>query len=253
VKLEDREKQNSRLARTLALPAEIHPLLQSVELPERDVMLWRAHLDSASVFEIEDLRLLLDAAEQERANKFRFERDRARFVVAHGLLRRLLSHALECPTAAFRYGENGKPALAHDDNLQFNQSHSADWAVFALAWKRQVGIDLESAESLVRNPDDLPGMAERIFSGRELWAWRGLSANEAKMPAFLRAWTRKEACLKAAGLGLDDMASIEVDFSVAAPLEIKIPLPDKASRHWIVHDLSVPSPFACAMAIEAGG
>ncbi len=214
-------------------------------------MVWRAHLDSASAFEIEDLRLLLDAAEQERADKFRFERDRARFVVAHGLLRRLLSRALECPNVAFKYGVNGKPALAHDDNLQFNLSHSADWAVFALAWKRQVGIDIESAESLVRNPDDLPGMAERIFSEHELTAWRGLSASEAKLPAFLRAWTRKEACLKAAGLGLADVASIEVDFLVAAPLKIKVPLSPNPSHRWKVHDLPVPSPFACAMAIES--
>jgi 4'-phosphopantetheinyl transferase len=252
LKSKRREEANSRLARTLALPAEIHPLLQSIELPERDVMVWRAHLDSASVSEIDDLRLLLDAAEQERADKFRFERDRTRFVVAHGLLRRILFRALECSNVAFRYGVNGKPALAHDDNLQFNLSHSADSAMFALAWKRQVGIDLESAESLVRNPDDLPGMAERIFSEGEFAAWRSLSANEAKMPAFLRAWTRKEACLKAAGLGLDDMASIEIDFSVAAPLEIKIPLSDNPSRRWTVHDLPVPSPFACAIAIDAG-
>lgn len=225
--------------------------MRRVKSPEPQVNVWQAHLDSASVSQIEELRELLDATELERAAKFHFERDRARFIVAHGLLRHLLSRALGRTGIGFRYGANGKPALASDENLQFNLSHSADSAVFALAWKRQVGIDLESAESLVRDSHDLPAMTERIFSTDELADWRGLPDEETRIAAFLRAWTRKEACLKATGLNLDDMAEIAVGFAIGEPLEIALPPSADKSGRCTVHDLSVSSPFACALAIEA--
>jgi 4'-phosphopantetheinyl transferase len=233
-----------------------HPLLQRIEFPERDVKIWQAHLDAASISEVEDLRCLLEVKECERAERFRFEQDRARFIVAHGLLRHLLSGVLECSAVSFKYGLNGKPALVQDHELQFNLSHSADWAVFALAWRCRVGIDLESAESLARNPADLPALAERIFSSAELTRWRALSAQEASPAAFLRAWTRKEACLKAAGLRLDDMASIETSFDETnAPRDILVPASEgrKAVRLQL-HDISVlmPLPSVCALAIEAG-
>lgn len=230
---------------------ETHRLLRRVKSPEPRVDVWQAHLDSASISEIEELRELLDAAEIERANRFHFERDRARFIVAHGLLRHLLSRALGRAEVAFNSGANGKPALVSNENLHFNLSHSADKAVFALAWNRQVGIDLESAESLMRNPTDLPAMAERIFSTNELAHWRGIPDEETRIAAFLRAWTRKEACLKAAGLNLNEMAEIAVGFAIGEPLEIAFPPSGDKSRRCAVHDLAVPSPFACALAIDA--
>lgn len=242
-------------AGTLPLPRETHRLLQSVASPEQSVRVWQAHLDSASVSEIEELRQLLDVTESKRADRFYFERDRGRFLVTRGLLRHLLSRTLEHSTIEFKYGVNGKPELARENNLQFNLSHSADLAVFALAWKRQVGIDLESAESFVRNPADLPGLAERIFSERELAAWRALPASESNTAAFLRGWTRKEACLKAAGLRLDDMASIETGFDqVSAPGEILISsVEPSATIRLKIYDLpllAAQAPAACALAVE---
>jgi 4'-phosphopantetheinyl transferase len=251
-----------RLARTLALSLETHRLLQRVESPAQGVDIWQAHLDSASVSEIGDLRQLLSAAERERAEKFYLERDRARFIVAHGLLRHLLSRALERSSAIeFAYGENGKPALADDAGLEFNLSHSADWAVFALAWKRRIGIDLESAAAVMRSPRDLPGMAERIFSAGKFTVWFALDQQE-RTAAFLRAWTRKEACLKAAGLRLDDMALIEVGFATTNEPQIVFfrVSPGDAPRQWRIYDVSLhiaPRPAteatACALAIEEQG
>ena len=140
-------------------------------------------------------------------------------------------------------------------HMQRNEGDKSTLAVFALAWKRQVGIDLESAESFVRNPADLPGLAERIFSERELAAWRALPASESNTAAFLRGWTRKEACLKAAGLRLDDMASIETGFDqVSAPGEILISsVEPSATIRLKIYDLpllAAQAPAACALAVE---
>jgi 4'-phosphopantetheinyl transferase len=246
-------KSASPDARGAQLRAPFHPLLQRMESPESGVEIWRAHLDSASLEEIANLRRLLDANENQRAENFRLERDRHRFVVAHGLLRHLLSRTLNRTDIAFTYGINGKPALTQNDGLQFNLAHSADWAVFALAWERQVGIDLETAASLTRSPHELPALAERIFSKNELAAWHALSDAETRTAAFLRAWTRKEACLKAAGLRLDDMAKIDVGFTApGGPRKMIFARSrDEPPCAWTVHDLSMPIPFAGALVVEA--
>jgi 4'-phosphopantetheinyl transferase len=221
--------------------------------PESDVEIWRVHLDSASSEEIANLRQLLDTNETQRAEKLQFEPDRHRFVVAHGLLRHLLFRALDRTDVVFTYGVNGKPALTQNDGLQFNMAHSADWAVFAMAWERRVGIDLETAAALARSPHELPAMAERIFSKNELAAWHALPDEETRTAAFLRAWTRKEACLKAAGLRLDDMAKIDVGFAASgAPRKMTFARSRNESPcTWTVHDLSMPMPFAGALVVEA--
>src|SRR6266851_2349765 len=90
-----------------------------------------------------------------RARGFASERDRLRYAAAHGLLRRLLGAALDEPALAlvFKYGPRGKPMIATPrplglPTLHFNLSHSEGWAMFALAWNREVGIDLEAATRL---------------------------------------------------------------------------------------------------------
>ena len=173
--------------------------------------------------DLEELTALLDAAERARASEIHFERDRRHYVAARGLLRRLLGAALDRPASAlpFQYGAHGKPALAsafmRDRTLSFNLSHSAGWAMFALAWDRDVGIDLESLPRLKRDGDGLAGLAARVLSARELPIWQALP-KVAREPAFLRAWTRKEAYAKATCQGLlDELILTDVALDAAAP------------------------------------
>jgi 4'-phosphopantetheinyl transferase len=238
---------------------EPHRLLQRIESPEDSAVIWCAQLEPTSSEEIAELAQLLDETERARAQRFRLERDRCRFIVAHGLLRLVLSETLGQLAGPFVYSANGKPSLTGENELQFNLSHSADLAVFALSHSRRVGIDLESAQSLAKSGSDLPAMAERIFSQDELSRWRALTAEHDRLNAFLRAWTRKEACLKTAGLRLDDMAAIETGFAVAnGPQKIIIPASHPgAPLSLILHDLLVvilPRPAtaatACAFALE---
>src|SRR5205823_13129844 len=126
-------------------------LLQSSHTPVSGVQIWTAHLDSLSSAEIDELKASLDSAECARSARFHFESDRRHYIASRGLLRHLLGAALETPASKliFEYGAHGKPALvaafSWDRMLRFNLSHSAGWAMFALAWDREVGIDLESA------------------------------------------------------------------------------------------------------------
>jgi 4'-phosphopantetheinyl transferase len=236
------------------------PLSQTPDTSVSGVQVWTAHLDTLSAGELEELRSVLDAAEQARAARFHFEHDRRHYLASRGLLRRLLGAALEMPASAlvFEYGAQGKPALAadfwQDRILRFNLSHSAGWAMFALAWDRELGVDLESSGRLKRDAAGLAGLAGRVLSARELSIWQALPEAE-REAAFLRAWTRKEAYAKATGKGLfDEVNRIEVALDAAAPKSsLTLPLSPREGetmRNWILHDLSAPGGFAAALAVE---
>jgi 4'-phosphopantetheinyl transferase len=236
-------------------------LLQPVDVPVSDVQIWRAQLESLSPEEIVELTLSLDSAERARAAQFHFERDRRHYVASRGLLRRLLGPLLETPASAlgFEYGAQGKPAIApaflQSRTLCFNLSHSGGWAMFALAWDREVGIDLEGAARLNRDVTGLSELAARVLSSRELAIWKALPDAAAREAAFLRAWTRKEAYVKAMGKGLfNALGNIEVALDAAAPkssLKLRSSTQEgEITRHWVLHDLSAPDGFAAALAVE---
>ncbi|GAC1373467.1 MAG: hypothetical protein NVS3B3_14700 [Aquirhabdus sp.] len=99
----------------------------------------------------------------------------------------------------FEKEAHGKPYLA-DHNISFNISHSQE--AFAMVWsldKIPLGIDIED-KSKKRKEQTL---AARTFDAIEIKAWQNpdLSPTQAH-EQWLRTWTRKEAVLKAHGLGI---------------------------------------------------
>jgi 4'-phosphopantetheinyl transferase len=125
---------------------------------------------------------------------------RAVFVLSHAVLRRLLApYCDRTPSQlAFAYGLHGKPALAVGmGDVRFNMTHSGCVAAYALARDREVGIDIEQH----RQPVDLQDIAERFFSGQEHRALMLLPEPD-RHDAFFRCWVRKEAYIKALGIGL---------------------------------------------------
>jgi 4'-phosphopantetheinyl transferase len=149
------------------------------------------------------LRRILDPAEAARADRFRRPRDRDRFVVGRAILRTLLGEACgEEPTdILFAYGPHGKPELAGDrpGRPTFGVTHSE--SLLAVALRPQgsiaVGVDAELVRPL-RSPD---GVAERVFTAREVEEVVPAALAEDWQP-FHRYWTAKEAVLKALGTGL---------------------------------------------------
>ncbi len=238
-------------------------MLTEVGAPEPEisgVRIWRAQLAALPAADVEELYSLLDPDERARAGRFHFEKDRRHYIAARGLLRSLLGETLyKSPSAlVFEYGPHGKPELAgfdqHGRILRFNLSHSCGWAMFALAWDREVGIDLENASRLERDDSNLSGLAARILSARELEIWRSLPDAAQRRSAFLRAWTRKEAYVKATGRGVSEgLERIEVILDAAAPksvLTLTVARPPETTRSWRLHDLGAPYGFAAALALE---
>jgi 4'-phosphopantetheinyl transferase len=142
---------------------------------------------------------LLDDTELRRAKQFRFEKDRVRFLVGRGGMRRLLSEQTGIAAADLQFGHGrfGKPMLLDMPDVRFNMSHSGDRAVIAISQVCEVGVDIE----LVSSRTDVHAVAEAAFCASE--RIEIISSDAAiQTQRLLVAWTRKEACLKAVGCGL---------------------------------------------------
>lgn len=142
---------------------------------------------------------LLDEGERARAAGFHFPEGRARFVAAHGHLRRWLGRLTGVEPAALRIAElaDGKPWLPDFPGLCFNLSHSA-WRGLAVASRvAELGCDIEQV--VPRNAS--MKVARRFFADDEFAVLEGLPEAQ-RVEGFFNCWTRKEAFIKAIGRGL---------------------------------------------------
>src|ERR1051326_5087489 len=144
------------------------------------------------------LQASLSFDELGRCARFPSERDRRRFIGAHGLMREILACYLRIEPRLLRYeyNPNGKPRFGPElgNRINFNISHSAGLALLAVTTGRDVGVDLEHVRTV---PQDVE-IGKGYFSAAEvdhLKQLRGSSRNE----AFFRYWTRTEASVKACG------------------------------------------------------
>jgi 4'-phosphopantetheinyl transferase len=172
-----------------------------LKLESDEVHVWRASLD-LEASSVQHLQPTLCTEEQQRAERFHFQKDRDRFIIARGLLRTLLSRYLgkEPRHLQFVYSQYGKPALSEaygKDTLCFNVSHSRSLILYAVTLNRNIGVDLE----YIRTDFSCEEIAEKFFSPQENSMLSTLPV-EMKHKAFFNCWTRKEAYIKATGKGL---------------------------------------------------
>jgi 4'-phosphopantetheinyl transferase len=214
---------------------------------------WRASLAQPRS-QVEALQDILSPDELVRANRFRFERDRWRFVVGRGFLRQILGTYLNVVPSQleFIYQLSGKPELAGPGGqspLRFNLSHSCDLVVYAVTLDRRIGIDIES----VRRTVDVEAIAQRSFSPAEAQSLCSLPPEE-QQAAFFTCWTRKEAYLKATGMGLSrplDQFTVSTLPTEPARL-LEVPLDPDEPQRWVLNDLPLGAGYAGAMAVEVG-
>lgn len=165
--------------------------------------MWRIALDGDGDHHVASL----SAAERARLERRR-GRQRDRFAISHGAMRQLASRylgsdAADVPMEA-RYGH--QPRV---EGLELSLTHCDDLALCAVALG-PVGVDVEATADA--DDDDLDLMAEATLAPAELRIFRD-AADEERAHWWLRFWVRKEAVLKARGLGLGDHALCELDVS----------------------------------------
>lgn len=169
----------------------------------------------------------LSPDERIKAQHFVHERDRRRYQVAHVALRKLLAQRVGAAPAdlVFEAGRFGKARLAGAPGCAFSLSRSEDWAAIAIADDGEIGVDIERLRAM----PDRDSMAAMCFTPVERGQMNTAPA-ASRDTAFLRCWTRKEACLKAIGTGL----SVPPDrFEAGADggeRELTIPTPGAVAR-----------------------
>jgi 4'-phosphopantetheinyl transferase len=193
------------------------------------------------------LRGWLDAREMERASRIPNLEKRRAFEVAHGILRYLLGRYRGCDpdTIEFATEPEGKPSLALAEGIEFNMSHSAEWAAFAFSSNCAVGVDLEQVHAL----PGLPAIMRRLLCAEEAEELMQFSERDRER-GFFCCWTRKEAYAKAIGLGL--LAGFD-QFRVAVYPDgparmIHIGSDAVKAAAWTIDDLPTPPGYACALA-----
>ncbi|MDQ8021458.1 MAG: 4'-phosphopantetheinyl transferase superfamily protein [Moraxellaceae bacterium] len=206
---------------------------------------------------------LLDADERQHAERLRRPADRCLYIAAHGLLRQLLGHFSGEPPASLRFSRcaNGKPRPVQTQQpyrepaLHFNLSHSHRGVAVALSAAGEVGVDIERIQPGL-DIDSLAPLTLHRDEQRQL----GMLDPTARSTAFFRAWTCKEAWLKAQGVGLSgsltslSVVAVAPGISDNANASRTTILRDAAGNHWPIatHRIVLAGePYALAVAAPA--
>lgn len=219
-----------------------------LDLKPQLVDIWRVQINIPENSR-KQLESTLSAEEAERAARFHFPADRNRFIVTHGCLRDILTRYIhsEPHQLSFSNGEHGKPALVSKEGFDFNLAHSGDYVLIAIAHGHKVGVDVER----IRKGISSHVIARQYFSKAEVAELQELPLEQREV-AFFSCWTRKEAYIKAQGLGLSlPLESFDVSLSPNEPpiLRATRPDPDEAGR-WTLLSLDVDPGYGAALAVE---
>jgi 4'-phosphopantetheinyl transferase len=192
-------------------------------LSRNEVHVWTIERDRRA-----DLALLaqcLSPTEQQRARRLRLKDRREAFIYNRALVRRILAGyvGIEPSDVPLTTSSAGKPLwdapignAAHSPGLSFNLSHRHDLAILAVAQGRTLGVDLEAFDAQT----NYDAIARAALSPREMLLYQQIESAD-RPAALLRMWTRKEAFLKATGLGLGrPLSQIEVTFSISEPPQL---------------------------------
>lgn len=194
------------------------------------------------------LHTLLYPDEIARADRYRSKQDGARFTAARGQLRALMAgYAKTSPQSlAFEVNQHGKPTIA-PDGPAFNLSHSGGLALIAVASAgSELGIDIET----IRADLEIERMAQRFFAPGETAALLALPPAQ-RVDAFFACWTRKEAYMKARGLGLAiPLDGYEVSLAPGDPPRLLRPAADDPhGEEWALWQIDPGPGYAAALCV----
>lgn len=136
---------------------------------------------------------LMAKEKRERILRYKNEDDKKRSVCAEMLAKCEIAkrYGIKPCDVIFDTLGNGKP-YCKNLSIQFSLSHSGDYAVCALG-EKPIGIDIQRIVPYNEKT------AKKVCSFRELEII-GKSAD--KSAEFIKLWTKKEAVMKMAGLGI---------------------------------------------------
>ncbi|MFC8419565.1 4'-phosphopantetheinyl transferase family protein [Streptomyces sp. NPDC057236] len=181
----------------------------------------------------------------------------AEYVSCRAVVRRVLAGILGGEPADVPLGrrpcpgcgspEHGPPAvLAPKDGPMFSLSHSGGLGMLAVSGC-PVGMDVEALRDV-----HVAELADAALTPVEREVVLGMEEPR-RTRAFLRCWTRKEAVLKAVGVGLATSPSaLETGADRPGPVEVTADIVPSAPVTWRVTDVPVPPGWVASLALPAG-
>ncbi len=211
------------------------------------VHLWQGGLDGTDE-QVAAWVALLSPDERVRMARFRFEIHQRRYAAAHAQLRLILAPYLALAPTAIQFSttEFGKPHLIGTEAINFNLSHAGDQMLVGVVRGRAIGVDIEQIRPDFATTD----IAMHYFSAVEQAAFQ-VVPDEQKAQAFFRAWTRKEAFIKAVGEGLSlPLADFDVTLAPGEPARLlAVRGSAQAAAQWQMADVKVGDGYAAAVVI----
>ncbi|MEU9030997.1 4'-phosphopantetheinyl transferase superfamily protein [Streptomyces sp. NPDC048383] len=166
---------------------------------------------------------LLDDEEADRAAAMRSAVARAGFITCRAAVKRALSEVLGVPADGVSLGREACPGCGNEDHgppvvrfpataWRISVAHTDGLGMVALSPFR-VGVDVEHVRPL-----DADRFDSVVLTPVERRAVYARPEGAARTLAFLRCWTRKEAVLKAVGIGIaTDLTALDTGAGGLAP------------------------------------
>lgn len=161
---------------------------------------------------------ILTAEEKLRAAMYRRDDNRNQLILGRALIHHLVRPRGPVNRYPIKIAPLGKPYI--EGRPAFSISHSGGYVACVVAKNDLIGIDVEHFDAV----DNWEELSQMILHPEERLAiLEEVAGNRRSL--FRRCWTRKEAVLKATGVGLiDDLCSINVQLTERRPL-LEYPAP----------------------------
>jgi 4'-phosphopantetheinyl transferase len=219
---------------------------------EDEIEIWYVFSDHVSDPELlSRYEALMSPEEKSRRDRFMQEKDRHQHLIARALVRTTLSRYVDVPPQAWTFMPNryGRPEISGpvETLLRFNLSHTRGLVACAVAWDREIGVDVENVE----RHGEYVHLAQRFFAAREAAHVAALPTDQQK-DVFFQYWTLKESYIKARGMGLA-LPLGDFAFRLEEPITITFSgsITDDPSN-WRFHRLRLGEHHKMALAVGSG-
>ncbi len=226
---------------------EWHIPPKNLNMKSDEVHIWLASLDIDRT-SLKNLKKILSEDEIKRAEKFYFEKDKNHFIACRSILRNILSLYLNVPAGdiKFSYNPYGKPSVP-EKKISFNLSNSYGLAIYGITCDKEIGIDIEHI------PEDFSWeeIVEQFFSKKEIMELYKTPCDMRKK-AFFNCWTRKEAYIKAKGMGLSiPLDSFDVSLIPGEPVKLlEVRGKKEEKSRWFLKEILINNNYISALAVE---
>ncbi|KEO85183.1 4'-phosphopantetheinyl transferase family protein [Tumebacillus flagellatus] len=191
-----------------------------------------------NVVELTPALYLLDPEEREVYNRYRVDSKKIEFLLGRALLKTQIGSRLGRDPESVHFVKNdyGKLFLADAaaPAFHFNLTHSGSVIACAFA-PMTVGVDVEYAGN------DHLSVMPTVFTAEEQAYVHSREPDE-RLQAFYRIWTRKEAYVKAVGMGLS-----------ISPDSFGVPIEEMGEGEWAYYTCRPADSYVLSLAVSSQG